>query len=289
MIHEVELAHEYDADLGEGPIWDDQKQELIWLDVTQGKILFFSPDQGVQTELQLDRHVGSLALTKNFDLWLALRDGFAHYEHESRSVTSFNKVIKSADVRFNDGAVDARGRFLAGTMGYNPEPHTGALYTFTPNSGCKVLVPQVGVSNGICWNSDSTSMYFVDSLTQSIQIYDYNLDSGDVSNPRTLIHFQAKDGIPDGLTIDREGSLWVAMWGGSQILKINSAGFIEDSIQLPVTKVTSVTFGGVDLKDLYITTARYELSASELSTQPLAGSLFRVRTEVPGFSENRMK
>ena len=132
-------------------------------------------------------------------------------------------------------------------------------------------------------------MFFIDSLTQSIQRYDYDLGSGTLSNPRVLIKFKDEDGIPDGLTIDQEGSLWVAMWGGSQILKLNSAGLIEESIQLPVTKVTSMTFGGKDLQDLYITTARYELSARELSAQPLAGRLFRVRTEVPGFPEKRMK
>ena len=289
MSRKVELAFECDSDLGEGPIWDDRSQELIWLDVTQGKIRFYSPIKDDQFEVALDRPVGSLALTQGDDLWLALRDGFGHYSRRSSVVNPFIKVIDGPEIRFNDGAVDARGRFLAGTMGYNPEPHTGSLYTFTPESGHRVLLPEVGVSNGICWNRDSSQMFFVDSLMQSVQRYDYNLDSGNLSNPRVLIKFKDEDGIPDGLTIDQEGSLWVAMWGGSQILKINSAGLIEESIQLPVTKVTSMTFGGKDLQDLYITTARYELSASELSAQPLAGSLFRVRTEVPGFPENRMK
>lgn len=289
MSRKVELAFECDSDLGEGPIWDDRSQELIWLDVTQGKIRFFSPIKDDQFEVALDRPVGSLALTQGDDLWLALRDGFGHYSRRSSVVDPFIKVIDGPEIRFNDGAVDARGRFLAGTMGYNPEPHTGSLYTFTPESGYRVLLPEVGISNGVCWNKDSSQMFFVDSLTQCIQRYDYNLGSGTLSNSRVLIKFQNEDGIPDGLTIDQEGSLWVAMWGGSQVLKINSAGLIEESIQLPVTKVTSMTFGGNDLRDLYITTARYELSASELSAQPLAGSLFRVRTEVPGFPENRMK
>lgn len=289
MSFEVELAYECDSDLGEGPIWDDKRQELIWLDVTQGKIRFYSPTKGTQFEVSLDRQVGSLALTQGDDLWLALRDGFGYYSRESNSVNSFIKVIDSPDIRFNDGAVDARGRFLAGTMGYKPEPHTGALYTFIPGSGFKVLLPEVGVSNGICWNKDSSHMFYVDSLTQGIRKYDYDLDSGTLSNPKVLIEFEDEDGIPDGLTIDQDGNLWVAMWNGSQILKINSFGRIEESIQLPATKVTSVTFGGSDLRDLYVTTARYDLSANELNAQPLAGSLFKVRTEVPGFPENRMK
>lgn len=289
MSRKVELAFECDSDLGEGPIWDDRTQELIWLDVTQGKIRFYSPMKDDQFEVALDRPVGSLALTQGDDLWLALRDGFGLYSRESSAINSFIKVVDSPEIRFNDGAVDARGRFLAGTMGYNPEPHTGSLYTFTPESGYRVLLPEVGVSNGICWNKNSSQMFFVDSLTQSIQKYDYELGTGSLSNPTVLIKFEEGDGVPDGLTIDQEGSLWVAMWGGSQILKINSSGHIVESFHLPVTKVTSMTFGGGDLQDLYITTARYELSARELSAQPLAGSLFRVRTEVPGFPENRMK
>ncbi len=288
MTYEVELAYEYNAELGEGPIWDDIREELLWLDVTRGKILFFSPSRGVQNEIQLDRHIGSLALTRNLDLCLALRDGFAHYSFQSQSITSFTQVIESDEVRFNDGAVDRQGRFLAGTMGYNPKPNTGNLYTFTEDSGYRLLIPEVGVSNGICWNGDSSQMYFIDSMTQSIQVFDYDLYSGSATNPKVLIKFDPQLGIPDGMTIDEEGSLWVAMWDGSQILKISSDGDIVDAIKFPVSRVTSLTFGGTDLRDLYITSARYELSFEDLAHQPLAGSLFKVRARVPGISENRM-
>jgi sugar lactone lactonase YvrE len=289
MTYEVELAYEFDAELGEGPIWDDIREELLWLDVTRGKILFFSPSRGVQNEIQLDRHIGSLALTRNLDLCLALRDGFAHYSFQSQSITSFTQVIESDEVRFNDGAVDRRGRFLAGTMGYNPKPDTGNLYTFTEDSGYRLLIPEVGVSNGICWNKDSSKMYFIDSITQSIQVFDYDLNSGSASNPRVLIEFKPELGIPDGMTIDEEGSLWVAMWDGSQILKISSDGDIEEAIKFPVSRVTSLAFGGADLRDLYVTSAQYELSSKDLADQPLAGSLFKVRAKVPGNLENRMK
>lgn len=289
MSLRAELAFECESELGEGPIWDDRTGELIWLDVTQGKIRFYSPTEKSQKEFKLDRPIGSLALTQGNHLWLALRDGFAHYSRDSQSISSFVKVVLTPDIRFNDGAVDAQGRFLAGTMGYVPQPNTGTLYSFTSEFGYKVLLPEVGVSNGICWSKDSSHMFYIDSLTRNIQIFDYDLKKGNLSNPQTFVTFKEEDGIPDGLTIDQEGSLWVAMWEGSQVLKIDKEGLITESIELPVTKVTSVTFGGSDLKDLYITTASFELSPRELSNQPLAGSLFKVRTEVPGFVENRMK
>ncbi len=289
MRHEVELAYRFDAELGEGPVWDDQRQELLWLDVTRGKILFFSPSRQNQREIQLDKHIGSLALTRNMDLYLALRDGFAHYSFQSQSITTFMHVIDTDEIRFNDGAVDSKGRFLAGTMGYSPQPTTGNLYTFSKVSGSRLLISGVGVSNGICWNSDSSLMYFIDSMKQSIQVFDYDLDSGSIANGRELISFDSHLGIPDGMTIDQEGSLWVAMWDGSQILKVNPSGAIEEAIKLPVSRVTSLTFGGADLQDLFITTAQFELSPEDLSEQPLAGSLFKVRTEVPGYLENRME
>lgn len=289
MIYKATLAYQHDADLGEGPIWDQRRQELIWLDVTSGKVLFFSPTKQSQYEVTFEKHIGSLALTESSDLVLAMRDGFARYSTNLKEFISSVRVLESPDVRFNDGAVDRLGRFVAGTMGYQPSPKTGSLFSFTESSGFRTLIPEVGVSNGICWNENSTLMYYVDSLKNSIQLFDYDLISGDISNPRVLVEFEESLGIPDGMTIDQEGNLWVAMWAGSKVLKVNPKGEIINSIALPVSKVTSVTFGGEKMQDLFITTARYELTAEELELQPLSGSLFRVETDTFGFAENRMK
>lgn len=289
MMYKATLAHQYDADLGEGPIWDQRRQELIWLDVTRGKVLFFSPTKQSQSEVTFNKHIGALALSESSDLIFAMRDGFARYSTNLKKLISFVGVLDSPDVRFNDGAVDRQGRFVAGTMGYQPSPKTGRLFSFTESAGFRTLIPEVGVSNGICWNKNSTLMYYVDSLQRSIQLFDYNLISGDISNPRVLVEFEESLGIPDGMTIDQEGNLWVAMWAGAKVLKVNPKGEITNSIDLPVSKVTSVTFGGERLQDLFITTARYEMTSQELELQPLSGSLFRVETDTCGFAENRMK
>ena len=285
-LYQAEIAFKCEADVGEGPIWNSETEELIWVDVTGGKLFFYNPIMNKQEVYSLDKHVGAIALTNSNDYLLAIRDGFATFNRASGAYSYLVKVIDREDTRFNDGKIDPRGRFLAGTLKYQPSPGTASLYSLE-NNKFKTLLSNVGLSNGICWNQSGDQLFYIDSLTQSIQAFEYDLDSGDIGEARVLIEFDAAQGTPDGMTIDATGNLWVAMWAGGKVLNVSQAGEIIGEIKVPVDQVTSVAFGGNDLSTLYITTARYLMSESQLQEQPLAGSLFKANVGVSGLPENR--
>lgn len=289
MNLEVELEYQSDAVVGEGPIWDDIYQELIWIDVLSGKVFFYSPRDKGQRSIHLGQHVGAVALDERHDLVIAVRDGIAQFSRESGEIKYKSKIIQSEEIRFNDGAVDPSGRFVVGSMAYEAERNMGSLYSYTLDGHVKTLLTNVGISNGICWNLDATKMYYIDSLTQSVQIFDYDLSQGLMSNARTLIQFNSQDGTPDGMTSDVDGNLWIAMWGGAQVCVVSPEGELIDRIHFPVSNVTSLAFAGPNLSDLYVTTARYLLSPEQLAQEPLAGSLFKISTNTCGKVENCMK
>jgi len=285
-LYQAEIAFTCEADVGEGPIWNSETEELIWVDVTGGKLFFYNPKTNQQEIHSLDKHVGAIALTNSTQYLLAIRDGFATFDRASGNYDYLVKVLDREDARFNDGKVDPRGRFLAGTLKYQPSPGTASLYSLE-NNKFKTLLSNVGLSNGICWNQSGDQLFYIDSLAQSIQAFEYDLDSGDMGKARVLIEFSATQGTPDGMTIDAAGNLWVAMWAGGKVLNISQSGEIIGEIRVPVDQVTSVAFGGTDLSTLYITTARYLMSGQQLQEQPLAGSLFKANVDVSGLLENR--
>lgn len=231
--------------------------------------------------------LAALRFVDDNHLLLGIRDGIAKFDYKTGQINYLSKIIHDENSRFNDGAVDLKGRFLIGSMNYEPTMESGILYSHSSDGLTQVLLPKVGISNGICWNHDSTKMFYVDSMTNSIQVFDYLLEDGSISNAKVLIKFSMSDGTPDGLTIDSSGRLWVAMWGGGQVICLDQKGKILFHIKLPVNLVTSVAFGGEGLTDLYITTASYMLSDVQLKNEPLAGSLFRITTDIPGSIENR--
>jgi sugar lactone lactonase YvrE len=285
-LYQAEIAFTCEADVGEGPIWNSETEELIWVDVTGGKLFFYNPKTNQQEIHSLDKHVGAIALTNSAQYLLAIRDGFATYDRASGNYAYLVKVLDREDTRFNDGKIDPRGRFLAGTLKYQPSPGTASLFSLE-NNKFKTLLSNVGLSNGMCWNNSGDQLFYIDSLTQSIQAFEYDLDSGDIGEARVIINFDAAQGTPDGMTIDAAGNLWVAMWAGGKVLNISQSGEIIGEIIVPVDQVTSVAFGGIDLSTLYITTARYLMSEPQLQEQPLAGSLFKANVGVSGLLENR--
>jgi len=281
------LARAHKADVGEGPVWNSLTLELVWLDVTGGEIFFYHPETNQQEAFSLDQHIGAIALTDSNEYILAIRDGFALFNRASGAYTYLAQVLDSEDVRFNDGKIDPRGRFVAGTMKYEASPGTASLYSIEKDGKVRTLLSSVGLSNGLCWNQQGTTLYYIDTLTHSIHEFEYDCDSGNLGAMKVLITFDASHGNPDGMTIDRDGNLWVAMWAGAKVLNISKSGEIIGEISLPVDLVTSVAFGGHDLGTLYITTARYQLSDEVLQEQPLAGSLFKAAVGAYGLSENR--
>lgn len=264
------------SSLGEGPVWDISKKLLYWVDILENEIHWFSPVQGTHHTHRLDQMVGAIAFNSTGGLIAALENGFALVDIEK----DCQKMIASPEVhlpdnRFNDGKCDPAGRFWAGTMSISGEPGAGNLYVVEKDLSVSTKIENVSCSNGLAWSLDNKTFYFIDTPTRQVAAYDYDIKTGNITNRRIVINTPDKDGYPDGMTIDSEGMLWIAFFDGWKVARWNPyTGEMLLSVYLPVSKITSCTFGGETLADIYITSAKEGLSEMELKYQPLAGSLF---------------
>lgn len=279
LVAEVILdAH---ADTGEGPSWDADNQQLWWVDVPRGAIHRFHPATGTDQVVYTGQPVGAVVLRRQGGLLIAVRDGFAVLQ-EGRVRIVAEVEIERVENRMNDGKVDPGGRFWAGTMALDSAPGAGALYRLSEDRKVDTVLTGLTISNGLDWSPDGRTMYFIDSPQGCVTAFSYDTDSGEIREPRMLISIPQADGMPDGMTVDSEGGLWVAVWGGSAVRRYSSSGTLLDEVRLPVSQVTSCAFGGADLRDLYITTASAGLSPSQRAEQPHAGALFHARPGVIG-------
>lgn len=279
----VEVAVAGPAEVGEGPVWDDEAGELLWVDIPAGKIHRWRPSGATVSTLAVGQPVGAVALRRSGGLVAAVRDGFAFVDEEAGTVELRRPVeTERPDNRMNDGKCDGAGRFWAGTMAQDMRPGAGNLYRLDPDLTVWSIVTGVSVSNGLAWSPDARTMYFVDSLERAIDAFDFDLDRGRLANRRRLVTIDADAGMPDGMAIDAAGHLWVALWGGGAIHRYGPAGELGGVVRLPAAAVTSCTFGGPDLRDLYVTSASGGPPARDAPHQPHAGAVFRVRVDVPG-------
>lgn len=276
----LELILDAKAILGEGPAWDSKTQTLYWLDILQKRIY-----AGARILTQLDDLIGCLAPCKNGNLILGKRLSFADLEPDSGQIT----VLASLDSenpanRFNDGKCDPAGRFLAGTMDMNEKDPNGALYLFDGKQVTRLL-DGICISNGLAWSPDYKTFYYIDTPTREVKAFDYDLGTGQIVNPRLAIRIPASLGWPDGMTSDTDGNLWIAMWGGAQVTKWNpNSGKLLEQVSIPALHTSSCVFGGRDMNELYVTSARVGMSAADLKKYPLSGGLFKVITNVVGMT-----
>lgn len=285
----VELVMNDFMELGEGPCWDEDEKALYWVDTDRNRVYRFIPETDEKVVYQLDQKVGAVAKEDENNFICALEHGFFRFNQSSGSQEFLaDPEADKKDNLFNDGKCDVLGRFWAGTMNIYEKENEGALYCFTSDNQWIVKQDNVTISNGLAWTEDSKTMYYIDSATNQISAFDYNLELGEISNRRVIIEFTEDQGIPDGMTIDRNGNLWVAMWGGYSVLNCNpETGEILNKVIVPVSNVTSCTFGGDNLDILFITTAQAELTDEEKKEQPLAGGLFKADVGVRGYASNR--
>ena len=214
---------------------------------------------------------------------LAVQHGFAAFDPRTGRVEPWsNPEEHLPQNRFNDGKCDPAGRFWAGTLSLNRQPGAASLYCLDPDGGVRTMLRGLTNSNGIAWSLDRTAMYHIDTPTRRVTAYDYDVATGEIENPRTAIVVPPEAGKPDGMTIDAEGMLWIALWKGGCVGRWDPhSGAIGDDCR-PARQTTSCAFGGPGLRDLYITTARIGLSEADLAGQPHAGGLFRARPGVAG-------
>jgi sugar lactone lactonase YvrE len=277
----VDVAHDARATLGEGPVWDERSGRLHWVDISAGIVHRFAVIDGSDLPLEIGQPVGALGLGDRGGLILAIRDGFGLVEADSSRI---GRVIEiETDLRanrMNDGGCDPAGRFWAGTMAADHTPEAGSLYRVDGSGGSfevARILEGLTIANGIDWSPDGRSLYYVDSSTQRIDIFDFDAGRGTIDDRRPFAAIPSSDGLPDGLTVDAEGGVWVALFGTGRVRRYDPTGRPSMELTLPVSLVTSMAFGGSDLADLYITTARHRLTPRERRRQTHAGSVFVCR------------
>lgn len=287
----IELALDCRAELGEGPIWDDRSGLLLFVDINGHRVHALDPSSSKHATIGVDQYVSAIALAAAGGYVVTLQHDVARLDLERGAGERLASVEEHrSDTRFNDGYVDPRGRFWAGTMSLEKKPAQGSLYRFDggaalqgPRTNVTKVVEGVSTSNGIDWSADGRLMYYVDTGTRRVDVFDFDMDSGAVTNRRPLITFAEADGKPDGLILDEEGFIWVALWQGSAVRRYAPDGRMVRQIDLPVSCPTKCAFGGANLDDLFITSARTVLTTEEQRMrEPHAGSLFVCRPGVRG-------
>lgn len=277
-MHELRTVTPVRTRLGEGPLW--HKGAIYWLDILDKKIYRYFPQENWLSEMALSQYVGTIVPRKKRGFVLAMQHGFYMlYGLNGKLTQVADPESQKPGNRFNDGKCDTKGRFWAGTMAQDESPGQGSLYMLDAYRQVHKKYSPISISNGICWSLDNTKMYYIDTPTRQISVFDFEPATGEIKNHRPLIAIQEK-GSPDGMTIDRNGNLWVALWGGGAVVCYDSkTQKLLRKINLPVSKISSCTFGGQNLDELYITTA---ITPGE----PLSGHLFRVNLGVRGLTAN---
>ena len=278
-----------DCELGEGPFWFDGR--LWWVDIEAGVLHSVDGTGRNPTRDVLGQKLGAAAPIGAYRFVVALENDVAVYDRTSSAL----RVLASHDTnargaRFNDGKCDPRGRFLAGTLSSSSRESACSLYSYEPVQGLRTLCDGVILSNGLAWDQAGTTLYYIDSMRREVAAFAYDLETGSLRDQRVVVEVPAELGVPDGMTIDAEGNLWIAHWGGYAVrCWCPRTGACLQKIDLPCAQPTSCCFGGPDFKRLFITTARMGLSPEELAAQPLAGSVFFCDLETHGFPPHRFQ
>lgn len=283
--NDYQVALEACALLGEGPLWDQRSRRLLWVDIHGQTVGRFDPVTGRNESIPVATMVGAVVPAQDGGLVVALQEGFARLDPVSHRLSTPIRPAghDGTTTRFNDGKCDPAGRFLAGTMSLAGAPRAGALHVLEAGGQTRTLLTGVSISNGLAWRPDGQLLYYIDTPTRRVAAFDYDLANGTLRNRRIALDIPAVLGYPDGMTIDAEGMLWIALWGGGAVTRWDpSTGRLLSTHRLPVSHVTSCAFGGDKLDILFVTTARTDLGTAQLAAEPLAGSIFTLEPRTEG-------
>jgi len=274
----AELVMDARARLAEGPWWDSRAELLYWIDIEGLSLHAFDPANGSDARVaEFESKPGTVVGRAGGGLLVALADGLARVDPSSGSVRMlFDPEPDKTGNRFNDGKCDAAGRLWVGTMADSCEGREGALYRVGADLSCERMLDRIGISNGLGWSPDGRTMYFIDTPTRKVDAFDFDEESGAISRRRTVVAVPHGMGSPDGMTVDGEGMLWIALWMGWGLGRWDpGSGQLVEKVDVPAARTTSCCFGGADLDTLFITTAASGSGGAE--GQPCAGGLFAYR------------
>ena len=242
--------------LGEGPLWDVAEQALYFIDGRANRLWRYQPGPESFASWETPLQIGSMALRKDGGAILALEDGFYGFDFATGQASLIAKAPGEGEkTSLNDGKVDARGRFLAGgcVRSLTDTVAKAGLHRLDPDGSVTTLEREISVSNGPCWSPDGRTLYFADSMPRTVFAYDYDLETGGISNKRVFLKTGPSDGIPDGATVDAQGRYWVALCLAGKIACYRPDGELERTVEVPAGWVSSVMFGGPRLDQLYFT------------------------------------
>jgi sugar lactone lactonase YvrE len=274
------LLSDVQATLGEGAIWEERAGVLWWVDIDGRRLHRFTPATGADRAWAMPSTIGTVVPRAGGGVVVALRNVVAAFDPDSATLTTL-AGIDQPEQRFNDGKCDPAGRLWVGAMALDQRPGAGALYRLAPGGALNAQVPGISISNGIAWSRDGGTCWYIDTPTKRIDAFDFDLAHGRLGNRRPALRFPDDVGHPDGMAIDSDGMLWVAMWEGGAVLRCDPRrGTVIGRIDVPGARdITSCAFGGPDLDVLYITSAGGDRRTPDT---PHAGALFSVRPGVRG-------
>ncbi|WP_299226509.1 SMP-30/gluconolactonase/LRE family protein [uncultured Psychroserpens sp.] len=286
------LEYKIESKLGEGAFWNHKTHELYWIDILDNSLHIYSPKNKTNRTLQTPSSIGTV-VPSNIDneSIIALQDGIYIIDTNNGYTELLSDVERDIPSnRFNDGKCDPSGRLWVGSMAFSQERYKANLYMINAKGDAQLKKDSVTISNGIVWSKDRTKMYYIDTPTAEIKAYDYDNGLGNISNERIVTKIHDSLGFPDGMTIDENDNLWVGMWNGNAVLQFDSeTGKLISKVNVPAHNVTACAFGGEGLDTLYITTASVDMNAQENEQFPLAGSIFKIKTEVKGVKSSFFK
>ncbi|KHQ50128.1 MULTISPECIES: SMP-30/gluconolactonase/LRE family protein [Mameliella] len=287
-MNDLRLVADVKQELGESILWDDARNELVWVDIHKGAIWRLSLRTSKLRRHALPDRVGAIGLTRSGRYVVGLAGGFGFFDPENDTwIGSVDIESDKPATRLNDGRCDRYGNFICGGMRETDDTSvTSALYRFRPDGRVDTVLAPIGCANSTCFSPDGRVMYFSDMPTGKILAYDYDPDGAPGAH-RIIADLSDQPGLADGSTVDAEGCIWNAQWGGGKLVRYTPDGQVEREIALPVTNPTCVGFGGEDLSTLFITSASFMLNEAQRASEPDAGSLFAVNVLVGGLPEPR--
>lgn len=275
-----QIVVDHKSVVGECPLWHPFDKKLYWIDIPKGSILRYDPETGNHEEFYSGEVIGGFTIQEDGALLLFLERGAVKILKDGETSTVIDEISEELDTRFNDVIADPKGRVFCGTM--PAKDHKARLYRLDADGSITKILDGIGISNGMGFTPDRKQIYFTDSPRGKIYLFDYDLKIGKIKNQRVFVTVPESEGVPDGMTVDKEGCIWSARWDGGCLIRYKPDGKEDLRIQFPAKKISSVTFGGKDYRDIYVTTAGGDKREEE---GPDAGALFYLNLDIQGVPE----